>query len=799
MASCVQSAALASEQIIRQFISRFQVERAAFIAAIQGPIEQDRTLYASRLLERLIFLYFLQKHGLLDHDPLYLIHHLQRSHRLFGDDRFYQAFLLPLFARLYAGPADDLPSLPLRLFHKHTLEQLSDSIQIADKAFERLFAFFETFRWQLSPQDEDDLHPALLSTLFEQQLDRKQLGAYYTREDVTHYIASNTLIPCLLAAVRRQCPDAFAEDGEVWRVLQQQPERYLHAALLTTALLPAETKQEYLARQTRCEEMCARCSAGHLTREADLVTHNLNVLRFVQDIIAQTENPALLYALYSTIEQVRVLDPTCGSGAFLIAALRILEQLALPCLDRMQTLMYRLSLDDAYGVAFHSWLARAAHHQTRRHFVLRECIAHNLYGVDIMQEALEVCRHTLLLELLAEVKQPDEIIVPLELDTHIRAGNALLGHVEQENDHFHWYRAFPEVMERGGFDVILGNPPFVEYRRVRHEYRQHGQQWGNLYAAVLERSLALWRAGTSYLGLVVPLSLCSSARFTALRAALMEQSSDLWLANFEIFPSRLFEGAYQRLSILLARRAETQDEQHPALSVTGLQRWYAQERPHLLQTMRYTRAQRPLNPALFPKLASPLQEIVLHKVAAASGTTTISDILQPDRATHFVYYQEATNYWLKAACHIPYYKKNGSVTLPAHGRFLYFSDEIAASVVMALLNSSLFYVWFATYADGFHLSHALIKAFPFDPQLLHIPELPRLARLLEADIKRHARISTRNTHHGDQIEIEEYKLARSKACLDEIDTVLARHYHFTTQELAFIIHFDSKYRLGQEG
>ena len=72
-----------------------------------------------------------------------------------------------------------------------------------------------------------------------------------------------------------------------------------------------------------------------------------------------------------------------------------------------------------------------------------------------------------------------------------------------------------------------------------------------------------------------------------------------------------------------------------------------------------------------------------------------------------------------------------------------------------------------------------------------------LAVRLEEEIKQHARVSTRNTKK-DRIEIGEYRMGQSKALLDEIDAVLAHYYHFTSDELEFIIHYDRKYRMGRD-
>ncbi len=373
---------------------------------------------------------------------------------------------------------------------------------------------------------------------------------------------------------------------------------------------------------------------------------------------------------------------------------------------------------------------------------------------------------------------------------------------------FNWCQHFPQVLARGGFDVIIGNPPYVEYSKVRHDYLAQGYEeksCGNLYAAVIERALALCHASEStpsVLGLIVPLSICGSSRFAPLRASLLDQLGSLWLANFEIFPCRLFDGAFQRLSILLGR---CQPAAPATIHTTRLHRWYSVERPYVIDLIQYVSYEHQVSGTpIFPKLASKLQEAIWRKVLTRADGQRLSNILLAHATPHFVYYQEATNYWTKAVCHVPFYRKNGVVMPPPHGRFLYLATATAAQVVMALLNSSLFYLWFTTYSDGFHLSQALVAAFPLPRELLELPALPALAIALEQDIRAHTLSSTRNTRPDTRqpktpllIELEEFRMSLSKPLLDEIDRALVAFYCLSTEELDFIMQYDVKYRLGR--
>jgi hypothetical protein len=169
------------------------------------------------------------------------------------------------------------------------------------------------------------------------------------------------------------------------------------------------------------------------------------------------------------------------------------------------------------------------------------------------------------------------------------------------------------------------------------------------------------------------------------------------------------------------------------------------------------------------------------------------------RATkHFIFYQEATQYWVKATVDLPYYAKNGRVGAPAHGRYIFFPSIGTARAVGAVLNSSLFYSYFIVYGDCFHLSDGVASSFPVPRELETETNLVDCNEQLMNDLNRHATRKTINTKDGDKISYSEFNVSESKPIIDEIDIVLARHYGFTDEELDFIINYDIKYRLGRD-
>ena len=289
--------------------------------------------------------------------------------------RFYRLFLLRLFHEGLGQPeaqrAPDLaallgkvPFLNGVLFDVHDLERANPDISIPDAAFERVFEFFDGYRWHLDERpymEDNEINPDVLGYIFEKYVNQKQMGAYYTKEDITGYISRNTVIPFLFDAAKKECPVAFRPDSGVWRLLREDPDRYVYPAVghgITwnarqpkapeyldapfylpdeidagindvsqrgdwnvlapdNYALPTETWCEVVVRRTRYREIRDKLAAGEVREVNDLITLNLDIEQFARDVIAQSEEPELLRAFWHAMRDVSVLDPTCGSGAFL--------------------------------------------------------------------------------------------------------------------------------------------------------------------------------------------------------------------------------------------------------------------------------------------------------------------------------------------------------------------------------------------------------------------------------------------------------------------------------------------------
>ncbi len=470
-------AAFDVEKVTKKFYDHFKREHTAFLKFLNGiPDAEMQKWYVSVMLNRLMFIYFIQKKSFLDNDENYLHTQLTES-QANGTNRYYKDFLCPLFFEGFAKPENErsreikrllgkIPYLNGGIFQKHQLETLhGESIEIPDKAFEQLFKFFEQYQWHLDDRplrNDNEINPDVLGYIFEKYINQKQMGAYYTKEDITEYISKNTIIPFLFDSARKACKIAFGGDASVWHLLREDPDRYIYDAVRkgvekelpshiaagiadvskrtdwnTPAdpayALPTEIWRETVARRQRYETVRAKLANGEITDINDLITYNLNIRQFAQDVIENCEGPELLRAFWKAITEVTILDPTCGSGAFLFAALNILEPLYEACLERMEVFVDEIgdnseSRQSGRYSNFRNILADIKQHPNRRYFTLKSIIVNNLYGVDIMDEAVEICKLRLFLKMVAQLEDVKRIEPLPDIDFNIQAGNTLVGY-----------------------------------------------------------------------------------------------------------------------------------------------------------------------------------------------------------------------------------------------------------------------------------------------------------------------------------------------------------------------------------
>lgn len=928
-----------SAKITKEFYTAFRGHHKAFaeefIEGIPAENKADRQWYASVMLNRLMFCYFIQKKGFLNFDLDYLQNKLRETRERQGRDKFYGSFYKTFLRHLFRDglntPRRDaafeatfgrIPYLNGGLFTDHEVEGRHPELDIKDRAFENLFDFFDTWRWHLDTRitaSGRDINPDVLGYIFEQYInDRAKMGAYYTKEDITEYIAKNCIIPFLFDAVSQtNSAPHFKPQGSVWQLMRESGDAFIYPAVkkgvdlplppeIAVGLdtdggagvppassqtlrerraawntpadapyaLPTEIWRETIARRQRCEELRRKIAAGEITSINDLVTCNLDIRAFAEAVLEQAGDHLLIRHFYDALRTVTVLDPTCGSGAFLFAALNVLEPLYEICIARMQ------EFHAANPNLFKDELAEIEnkYRSNIQHCIYKSIILHNLYGVDIMHEATEIAKLRLFLKMVAVVdvdRRADNLgLDPLpDIDFNIRCGNTLVGFVNEDeileayhsspdalfafqkkdeitaqcetvaltfkrfkeiqlsqseaheafvaakNDlntrldqlrkqlnglasefaattPFHWIAEFYEIMkDRGGFDVIIGNPPYVEIKTVK-DYSLNGyrcKSCGNLYAVTMERCASL--AGThSWKGFIVPVSSVSTDGYLPLQNILKAQA--LWYSNFDDRPSRLFDGIeHIRLTIHIMGPADLD----PSLNASRYNKWNADERETLFECIGFHPVESLLIPASLPKLSDRLENSIVSKIMASGK---VLGVFISAANSHSVYYTRKTGYFLQMLNFVPEIRTaQDQIRLPSELKEIRFTSDAQAAAALICLNSNLFYWFFTVCSDCRNVNKREIEAFPVDLDafIKHVGEdrITSLAMRLMEDIRLHAEMRTMRFRH-DTLTVQCIIPKHSKPIIDEIDTLLAEHYGFTEEELDFIINYDIKYRMGDK-
>jgi hypothetical protein len=786
---------------IKQFLNRFKLQRTAFLAHIQGDIgDAKRDLYGSLVLNRLMFLSFLQAGGFLDGDPHYLVKRLQITQRLYGPDTFYQHFLLPLFHQglntpVHSSRCADLlgcvPYIHSSLFQARTIEHTCLDLIIPDDAFYSIFSFFNSYQWEIHNRITDNysvLYPSILGIIFEQYANQQQMGTYYTKEDITRYISQNVILPAFFDRAMQASP--MHQQRQVWRLLQEDPDRYIYNAIKCKPYLSGETLQEYDARRNYYATLQSKIAAGEIMGIDDLITFNLDILQFSIDAIYQLEDTASLWQCYEALQQITVLDPTCGAGAFLFAAMEILAAMYEACLERMQTIP---NADE-----FQALLTKVRHYPSQRFFILKSIIEYNLYGIDIMQEAVELCLLRLFLQLIAEIKQVEDLALLPQIDHHIHVGNTLSDmsiteqdgscnrDIDMNNKAFNWQH-FKDVLGNGGFTAIIGNPPYVEYTDKTFPYVLHNfvtLPCANLYPCVIERSQQLL-APDGRQGMILPLAAFATRNMIPFIENFRQWFPRSWLSFYHFRPSMLFSGnkiASIPTAIYLAK-AQGPEQRFS----TCLMKWSQDQRHQLFSRLNYCQITVPHDPSnrhYYPKFGHPLENEIMAKILRHQR---IGTYLAKKPNQNIMFYRSAGGLYWKVFVNFAWPYETTSNKQCA------FAEEYRRDVFVALLNSSLFWWYYTVTSDTFNLKDYMIFGFRFSypEDGTMVDTLQQLCQQLMDDFQRHARHLKRGNTGSYTIYAR-----KSKAIIDEIDRVLAHHYNFTSEELHFIINYDIKYRIG---
>jgi type I restriction-modification system DNA methylase subunit len=264
----------------------------------------------------------------------------------------------------------------------------------------------------------------------------------------------------------------------------------------------------------------------------------------VEYIVENTVGKLIAGKTPKEIEKIKIVDPACGSGSFLVGAFEYL-------------LSYHANWYHQKGYATKKGKDNPFTHQgTLSTHEKKRILLSNIFGVDIDANAVEVTKLSLLLKCMEgetdasirdQMSMFHERVLP-DLDNNIKNGNSLvetdiydsemeLG-FEKQIKPFNWKNAFPEIFKQNGFDVVIGNPPYVTLQLGKKQESQenrilsyyeghypHSYEYKiNLYALFIEKSVSLLNKQGLF-SFIVPSTFYNTISFKPVRKFILESGS----------------------------------------------------------------------------------------------------------------------------------------------------------------------------------------------------------------------------------------------------------------------------------
>ena len=559
------------------------------------------------------------------------------------------------------------------------------NIKKTDKYKENLNTAIETFM-DMFKDTLDNKIPleSILGNVLEKHINQKKTGSYYTPADTTSYISWKTII---FSSINKSTEE-------------------LKTKILT--ILGFNT-----------------CS--------DVINSKytfLDILEILKTKLTGEEKTAFISVIYS----LKIIDPTCGSGAFVMMAFECLE-----------TIIKHMSKEVDYKK-------------------ILEC----LYGVDISREAIQLTKLRLLMNISkrsTNLQNFNEIF-----KNNFIVGDALKGSdfiIEEEG--FDWKNFGIK------FDCVIGNPPYVEMKKYVSE-NFLTQKCGNLYAYTIERACNIV-SDNGMISFIVPLPLVATPRMQVVKSYLEEHSKRVYYSTFADRPGCIFTGVHQRLTIFFAEIGKVENTK---IFSSSYKYWYNDERKELFNSISYYENK---YKGILPKIGNEIEDCIYSKII--SNKHSILDMIT-DESEYPIYLSTRIGFWTKAFLNNVFSSKEYKT---------YFAKDIRNKyTLVAILNSSTFYYYWVISSDCWHITSKDLLSFKFDLTKLDDRAYEKLMQKCECLMES---LEENKKYIGSKQTLYEYKHKLSKDILDEIDDILCPIFGFDKTELEYIKRYTEKYRVNK--
>ena len=838
--------------------------------------ENQNELFAVTTMNRLIFVYFLEDQDLVPKNLLTgRYEEYNESHM---PDNFYNTYLKPLFYNVFNVSKEnrppsvkndpiysEIPYLNGGLFNYLIEDEQSYSIQNEglDLVFNNLFKGVS-----IGLSNDANVRPEILGFIFEKTINyvsgkgdnrQKMLGAYYTPEDVVQFITRKTLD----TKIQQVMIDVLKGFGWKDRDLTG-----LDSIEDMLSVLPPNRKQigAMLNRIEGLKIIDPACGSGHF------LTVVLNEFTRIEAslLLGMGENPD-----YYNIKRKIVTNNLYGVDIDQIGVeitklriwLSIISEADRKDKDHVQSLpnidfnivngntlvghlrenIYQGLFPVSFDPLFYKDLKTVESMLNVDLKLITEKLTSGSPSSCVEAFSLLSSKYELLSGKRAIVMRA--IMRRIKSGVYAVLGNAYLTYfsslarnapsIEELNSKLsttnpiHWSVDFHDIIQDGGFDIALGNPPYVEDRDMPKERLDlniikslrmsskktekdpliyKSQSCGNTHVYFTERSLNLIKYD-GLLGFIVPVSLVSTDRMGPIRELIHKSSSVAEYYNFDDRPGKIFSGIEDcRSTIVIA----TKGSGTVTVITSKYHRWYTEDRPSLFSNLCSVPVSLQTPEDIIPKIGTEIEKSILEKIRTQSGSKKLGDFAV--KHGEKVWYHNAPRYWIHSHLEgyvpsVEYYEsyrqeqETGKINLKNLGKksisdqykYVEFNKE-QAPVVAALLNSTFFYWLFVVYSDGRHLLPQHILSIPIN--MSSIPreteeKLSKLALELMHDYDKNSNVKINIRKGGYAIRIREIIPKLSYNIIKKIDAEISIIFSLSKEELEFIENFDLDFRLGK--
>ena len=280
------------------------------------------------------------------------------------------------------------------------------------------------------------------------------------------------------------------------------------------------------------------------------------------------------------------------------------------------------------------------------------------------------------------------------------------GHWLASHQPFHWFVEFYGIMSKGGFDVVVANPPYVSTKSIGYSLgNEESVSFPDIYGHIATRSRSIGNK-QSRSGLIVPLSLVFSQDFARLRDDMAREGTH-WCSSFDNIPAPLFSGTSQRCTIWISAPDSNR------LFTTRLMRWRSAHRPCLIDNTSYVRVSDKLHIKDFgiPRLSVAEWEKFLQLPARSNNVQ--STLRRPGHGSRFKlsYSTVARNFLSTYLKPPPVIETDGRRSESAQRSSIALSSEADVFAALACTSGDACFWYWLTRSDGFHVTNWLLTDF----------------------------------------------------------------------------------------